>query len=395
MEPSPFLKNQEMPLKKSFSLRTLFNLFFVISLGLNAYFLVVQGRASSVDVTYATGLEEGKSVKVQMASLNSKPIDDSDMATSVHEEEPIPGSEQVDEVPAYEVKQVSFDSSAQPAGRNIQTLQLKVRNSLNYTVCREMAKSECGSFAAHLARLLAWFLDVNRNMRNGDVLNVVYERLDNEGQFKVLQLTYKSGYLRKTLDANYYKGTGMKYGGYFDRDGKEIAQRIEDQQTPIAEYIEITSLPGDFRKGRRGHSGTDFKAEVGTPIRASFGGRVLRTSWNVRVNGYCIELDHPKEGVITRYLHLSRVLVKRGQYVKQGEVIAESGNTGRTFAPHLHYEVRSRDKKKTVYNPFNFKYHTSYHRNIPSQEDKEFQDVVSAYDALLQNNGIGEKIQAG
>ena len=119
MEPSPFLKNQEMPLKKSFSLRTLFNLFFVISLGLNAYFLVVQGRASSVDVTYATGLEEGKSVKVQMASLNSKPIDDSDMATSVHEEEPILGSEQVDEVPAYEVKQVSFDSSAQPAGRNI------------------------------------------------------------------------------------------------------------------------------------------------------------------------------------------------------------------------------------------------------------------------------------
>jgi murein DD-endopeptidase MepM/ murein hydrolase activator NlpD len=187
----------------------------------------------------------------------------------------------------------------------------------------------------------------------------------------------------------------MKYGGYFDRNGKEIAKRIAEKQTPIAEYIEITSLPGDFRKGRRGHSGTDFKAEVGTPIHASFEGRVRRTSWNVRANGYCIELDHPREGVITRYLHLSRVLVKRGQYVKQGEVIAESGNTGRTFAPHLHYEVRSRDKKKTVYNPFDFKYHKSYHRNIPSHEVKEFQAAVSAYDALLQDNGVGVKIQAG
>jgi murein DD-endopeptidase MepM/ murein hydrolase activator NlpD len=394
MEPSPFLKNQEMPLKKSFSLRTLFNLFFVISLGLNVYFLVVQGGAGSVDIVYATGAEEDKSVEVQMASLNTKPVD-SEMAIPVHEEEPVLTSKPINEAPAYEVKKVSFDPSAQPAGRNIQALQLKVRNSLNYTVCQEMAKSECGSFAAHLARLLAWFMDVNRNMRNGDVLNVVYERLDNEDQFKVLQLTYKSGYLKKTLDANFYKGDGMKYGGYFDRNGKEIAKRIAEKQTPIAEYIEITSLPGDFRKGRRGHSGTDFKAEVGTPIRASFEGRVRRTSWNVRANGYCIELDHPREGVITRYLHLSRVLVKRGQYVKQGEVIAESGNTGRTFAPHLHYEVRSRDKKKTVYNPFDFKYHKSYHRNISSYEVKEFQAVVSAYDALLQDNGVGVKIQAG
>ncbi len=394
MEPSLFLKNQEMPLKKSFSLRTLFNLFFVISLGLNVYFLVVQGGASSVDIVYATGVEEDKSVEVQMASLNTKPVD-SGMAIPVHEKEPVLTSKPTNEAPAHEVKKVSFDPSAKPAGRNIQALQLKVRNSLNYAVCQEMAKSECGSFAAHLARLLAWFMDVNRNMRNGDVLNVVYERLDNEDQFKVLQLTYKSGYLKKTLDANFYKGDGMKYGGYFDRNGKEIAKRIAEKQTPIAEYIEITSLPGDFRKGRRGHSGTDFKAEVGTPIRASFEGRVRRTSWNVRANGYCIELDHPREGVITRYLHLSRVLVKRGQYVKQGEVIAESGNTGRTFAPHLHYEVRSRDKKKTVYNPFDFKYHKSYHRNIPSHEVKEFQAAVSAYDALLQDNGVGVKIQAG
>ena len=222
-----------------------------------------------------------------------------------------------------------------------QTLKLKVRNSLNFTVCQEIkVKSECGPLTAYLGRLLAWFLDVNRNLRNGDILNVLYERLNNEGQIKILKLTFKSGYLGKTLEANFYHGIGIKYSGYFDRNGKEIAQRIEGKQSPIAEYIEITSLPGDFRKGRRGHSGTDFKADVGTSIRATFDGRVTRTSWNVRANGYCIEIDHPRQEVKTRYLHLSRVLVKPGQYVKQGESIAESGNTGRSFAPHLHYEIR-------------------------------------------------------
>ena len=122
---------------------------------------------------------------------------------------------------------------------------------------------------------------------------------------------------------------------------------------------------------------------------------VLRTSWNVRANGYCIEIDHPKQKVKTRYLHLKRVLVKRGQYVKQGKIIAESGNTGRSFAPHLHYEIRSRDKKQTVYNPFDFKYHKTYQRNISSQEIKEFKEVVHAYDLLLQGKEIDLDIQTG
>ena len=163
------------------------------------------------------------------------------------------------------------------------------------------------SFAAYLARLLVWFLDVNKEMRNGDGLNVVYERLDNEGKFKILQLIYKSSFLKKTIEANFYKEQGMKYGGYFDRNGKEITQRIVKKQSPIDEYVEIVSLPGDFRKGRRGHSGTDFKAEVGTPIRSTFDGRVRRANWNLRANGYCIEIVHPSQKIKTRYLHLSRV----------------------------------------------------------------------------------------
>ena len=394
MERSTLLKNQEMPPKKPFFFRSLFNLFFIISLGFNIYFLFFQGGSALVGHVHATGLEEVKGIRGQMASLNKKSAKSGSM-TTINEEDLIRSSNPT-EIISYKVGQVSIDSSAQPTESNIQTLKLKIRNSLNFTVCQEVKrKGECGPLAAHLARLLAWFLDVNRNLRNGDVMNVVYERLNNEGQLKILQLIFKSGYLGKTLEANFYNGVGMKYGGYFDRNGKEIAQRIEEKQSPIAEYKEITSLPGDFRKGRRGHSGTDFKADIGTPIRATFDGRVTRTSWNLRANGYCIEIDHPEQEVKTRYLHLNRVLVKRGQYVKQGETIGESGNTGHSFAPHVHYEIRGRDNKKTVYNPFNFKYHKTYHRNIPSQESKKFQEVIRVYDVLLQNNGVGENIQAG
>ena len=400
MKPPPFLKNQKIGVKKQFSLQLLFNLFFVISLGLNMYFLVFQNGSSPLDSGHAVGLEDEKIVESGRAGSRVATLDrkflDSGLTTNIHEEEPIRNFSPAED-PSYKVEQVLFDSSVQSNEPHIQALQLKVRKSLNYTVCQEIKlKNECGSFAAHLARLLAWFLDVNREMHNGDILYVVYERLNNEDQFKILQLIYKSSHIKKTIEANFYKERGMKYGGYFDRSGKEITQRIVKRQSPIDEYVEITSLPGDFRKGRQGHSGTDFKAEVGTSVRATFDGRITRTNWNVRANGYCIEIDHPRQKVKTRYLHLSRVLAKRGQYVKQGQIIAESGNTGRSFAPHLHYEIRGHGSKKTVYNPFDFKYHKIYRRNIPSQASEEFQRTISTYDEVLfENNKAGKNIQAG
>jgi len=399
MQSPLFVKNHRKNIRKTFSLRKLFNLLFVVSLGLNIYFFVFQYKSDSVASTYDVGLEAKKGtgesgVALHPVELKKQPLE-SGLKTNFHEEESVQNFNFV-ETSSYKVERVLFDSSTQSNEPDIQTLKLKVKNSLNYTVCQEVKLGgECDSLAAHLARLLVWFLDVNKEMRNGDNLNVVYERLDNEGQFKVLQLIYKSSYMKKTMEVNFYKGRGMKYGGYFDRSGKEIPQRIVEEQSPIDEYIEIVSLPGDFRKGGRGHAGTDFKSEVGTPIRSTFNGRVSRVNWNRRANGYCIEIDHPNQKIKTRYLHLSRVLVKRGRYVKQGEIIGKSGNSGRSFAPHLHYEVRGRGNKKTVYNPFNFKYHKTYRRNISDQERDEFEKTVRVYDAFYEKNKIDQNVQAG
>ena len=400
MKTSHFLGNQEIGIKKSYSLRVIFNLALVISVGLNVYFLIFKSAPVTLDKTQTTGLERAKATEkerfdLQPVTLDSKLLD-SKLKFNIHEEESVESINSLNKNRTYKVKRASFDSLTQSNDINIQAHKVEVRKSLNYTLCQEIQlKKDCGVLAAHIARLLAWSLEVNSQMRNGDSLYFVFERLNNEGQLKILQLYYESSYLKKTIEANFYKGKAMEYGGYFDRNGEEVAQRIVKAQSPIDKYIEITSLLGDFRKRRGGHLGTDFKADVGTPIRATFDGRITRTSWNRRGNGYCIEIDHPNQKVKTRYLHLSRVLVKRGQYVKQGEMIGKSGNTGRSFAPHLHYEIRGRGKNKTVYDPFKFKYHKTYRRNIPSKFNEEFQKVISTYEAYFDDNEVIKSIEAG
>jgi len=86
------------------------------------------------------------------------------------------------------------------------------------------------------------------------------------------------------------------------------------------------------------HTGLDFPADVGTPVMAAAGGVVLLSEYHPAY-GNVIELDHGK-GLVTRYAHNSKVLVKTGDLVKRSQVIAEVGSTGRSTGPHLHFEVR-------------------------------------------------------
>jgi murein DD-endopeptidase MepM/ murein hydrolase activator NlpD len=86
------------------------------------------------------------------------------------------------------------------------------------------------------------------------------------------------------------------------------------------------------------HTGLDFPADVGTPVMAAAAG-VVSLSEVHPAYGNVIELDHGK-GLITRYAHNSKVLVKIGDLVKRSQAIAEVGSSGRSTGPHLHFEVR-------------------------------------------------------
>lgn len=97
--------------------------------------------------------------------------------------------------------------------------------------------------------------------------------------------------------------------------------------------------PGDVAES---HPGIDIAVPAGTPVRASGGGTVKATGYNADY-GLFVLLRHPS-GYETMYGHASRLLVVEGDDVQAGQVIALSGNSGRSTAPHLHFEIR-RDAK--------------------------------------------------
>ncbi len=97
-------------------------------------------------------------------------------------------------------------------------------------------------------------------------------------------------------------------------------------------------------KVRKFHSGIDFSAPTGTPIFATGDGKVVKIRHSRRGYGNTILIDHGY-GYKTFYAHLSKILVKKGQKVRRGEKIGLIGNTGKSTAPHLHYEIIKNNRK--------------------------------------------------
>jgi len=97
------------------------------------------------------------------------------------------------------------------------------------------------------------------------------------------------------------------------------------------------------------HSGMDFRAATGMPARVTAPGVVTKAGWN---GGYgrMVEVDHG-QGFTTRYGHLSKILVSVGQKLAAGDVIGQTGSSGRSTGPHLHYEIR---RNGEALNPLRF-----------------------------------------
>ncbi|ERN41192.1 membrane protein [Rubidibacter lacunae KORDI 51-2] len=118
-------------------------------------------------------------------------------------------------------------------------------------------------------------------------------------------------------------------------------EHLPDGADAFAGYIwpargVLTSGYG-MRWGRM-HRGIDIAAPVGTPIFAASSGEVVVAGWNAGGYGNIVKLRHG-DGSVTLYAHNSRIVVRRGQRVRQGQQIAEMGSTGRSSGPHLHFEI--------------------------------------------------------
>lgn len=118
-------------------------------------------------------------------------------------------------------------------------------------------------------------------------------------------------------------------------------------------------------KIRKMHPGQDFTAPTGTDVYVTGNGIVKKTNKQRHGYGYHVIVDHGY-GYETVYAHLSQINVKRGQRLKRGDVVGLVGNTGRSTAPHLHYEVIKNGAK---INPINY-----YYQNLTPQQFNEIID---------------------
>lgn len=184
--------------------------------------------------------------------------------------------------------------------------------------------------------------------------------LDNEKRYRELQNTPDAGLVRQlTQRLDLFERQLYAQSLSFDQL-KETASKQKDKLAHIPSVIPINIKDFTMSSGygvRRDpiygsskfHTGLDFAAKTGTPVFATADGKVTEAG---RQSGYgnCIDISHGYN-YLTRYAHLSEILVKPGQEVKRGEMIGKVGSTGKSTGSHLHYEVRFKDEPQ---NPVNY-----------------------------------------
>lgn len=253
----------------------------------------------------------------------------------------------------------------------------KISQALNMTKLSDI-------LSAHIARLLIWDISLRSDARKEDTIDFVFrtvpvsekkQRTDLPDDLEILAVKYYSHKLSKTISIYKYT-TKDSDSKYYYSDGTMIEKKIIPNP-PIKNYIQITSTIGDRAPK---HEGVDFKAPVGTPVYSTINGKVARINWKTKYNGYCIEIEEKGKPFVFKYLHLSEVLVEAGQTVTAGQHIANSGNTGKSTAPHLHYQINIGQKGK-VQDPFVF--HKTTGTSVPAAELTDFKNKTAELDTLM------------
>jgi murein DD-endopeptidase MepM/ murein hydrolase activator NlpD len=193
-----------------------------------------------------------------------------------------------------------------------------------------------------LAEIFGTDIDFRRELRQGDAFTVVYEAHTADGEpitwggsaGRVLAARFINK--DKVLDAVWFQEPGRK-GAFFDLNGRGKNKAF--LASPLA-FSRITSgFAMRFHpilNRWKAHLGVDYGAPTGTPVRVVGDGTVKFAGWQ---NGYgnVVEIQHTQNR-ITKYAHLSRIDVRTGEKVEQGQTVAAVGATGWATGPHLHFE---------------------------------------------------------
>ena len=191
------------------------------------------------------------------------------------------------------------------------------------------------SETSNVIKAMQWQMDF-RKLRAGDDFSVLMSREMLDGRSAQSQLL---GVRLRTGGKDYY-AFRAEDGKFYDRNASGLARGF--MRFPTVKQYRVSSNFNPRRlnpvTGRIApHKGVDFALPIGTPVLAVGDGEVVMAK-NGGAAGNYVAIRHGRQ-YTTRYMHLSKALVKPGQKVKRGDRIALSGNTGRSTGPHLHYEV--------------------------------------------------------
>ncbi|MDO5288806.1 MAG: M23 family metallopeptidase [Pseudomonadota bacterium] len=189
-------------------------------------------------------------------------------------------------------------------------------------------------------------IDFHKALYRGDRFSVVYETLEADGEpvrtGRILSAEFVNR--GKTHQALWFQEPGASKGGYYGFDGQSLRRAYLLAPLPI---MRVTSDFGTRRHPIKGytheHTGVDYAAPTGTPVR-TIGDGVVTFAGVQRGYGNVIYIRHRNNRDSTVYAHLSRIDVKTGDNLMQGETIGAVGMTGTATGPHLHFEFRVNDE---------------------------------------------------
>ena len=196
------------------------------------------------------------------------------------------------------------------------------------------------SVTRQLADVFSGQIDFHRALRKGAVFSVVYETLEAEGEplraGRLLSAEITND--QKTYNAVWFQEPGQK-GSYYTLKGDSLRRAFLASPMP---YSRRTSGFGmrehPILHTQRAHLGVDYAAPIGTPVMSVADGVVVESGYQGAFGNMVIVQHNARQSTV--YAHLSRMNVKRGQTIKQGDIVGAVGTTGLSTGPHLHFEFR-------------------------------------------------------
>jgi murein DD-endopeptidase MepM/ murein hydrolase activator NlpD len=187
----------------------------------------------------------------------------------------------------------------------------------------------------NFANIFGWDIDFALDIRAGDSFHMIYEKKYVEGEYIGTGNILAAEFINRDEPFQAVRFTDDQY---YTPDGKSMRKAF------LRAPVNFKYISSSFKKRRfhpvqkrwKAHRGIDYAAKTGTPVVAAGDGKVTHSTYN-KYNGNYVFIQHGN-GIVTKYLHFSKRAVKRGQRVKQGQLIGKVGATGLASGPHLHYE---------------------------------------------------------